>query len=182
MTLKTLHLWVCRSAMAVVAACGMSAHAQTVQAIHEYKLKAALVYNFVLFTDWPQNAPGESGPIQLCFGVDSAMRPALTELNDKQVKGRRIVARAIAEFDKARGCHLMFMDGTDRERWSLARSVLRSAPLLTISDDPEIGHSGAVIWLYVENNRIAFDIDMQAAREAHLTLSSKLLRLARTTQ
>ena len=177
-----LHRWVYRIAMATAAAYGVPVHAQAVQAVHEYKLKAALVYNFALFTDWPQNVAGEGGPLQLCFGADSAMRPALTELNDKQVKGRRIVARAITDFDKARTCHLMFMDGTDRERWSLARSVLRSAPLLTISDDPEIGRTGAVISLYLENNRIAFDIDLQAVRDAHLTLSSKLLRLARKTQ
>lgn len=179
MNLAIMHRRICAGLLAAAAAYGMSAHAQTV---HEYRLKAALVYNFALFTEWPQNTAGEGGPIHLCFGTDSMLRLALQELNDKQVKGRRIVARAVADFEAARTCHLMFLDGTDRERWSAARGALRGAPVLTISDDPEIGRSGAIITLYLENNRITFDVNMQAASNARLTLSSKLLRLARATQ
>lgn len=179
MNLAIMHRRICAGLLVASAAYGMSVHAQPV---HEYRLKAALVYNFAVFTEWPQNIAGEGGPIQLCFGADSMLRPALQELNDKQVKGRRIVARAIVDFEAARACHLMFLDGTDRERWNAARSALRNAPVLTISDDPEIGRSGAIIALYLENNRITFDVNMQAASNARLTLSSKLLRLARATQ
>jgi hypothetical protein len=171
--------WMWRTALAVVAATGVPAHAEP---IPEYTLKAAFVYNFALFTDWPQSASGEAGPLQLCFSADSVLRPALSDLNDRLVKGRRIIARAVTNFDAIRHCHLLFLDGGDRVRWSAARNGLRSAPVLTISDDPEIIRTGALIALYFDNDRIAFDINMPAVREAQLTLSSKLLRLARAMQ
>lgn len=171
--------WMWRTALAVFATTGVAAQAEPVP---EYTLKAAFVYNFALFTDWPQPASGETGSLQLCFSADSALRPALTDLNDRLVKGRRIIARALTNFDTVRHCHLLFLEGGDRVRWSAARNGLRSAPVLTISDDPEIIRTGALIALYFDNDRIAFDVNMPAVREARLTLSSKLLRLARAMQ
>lgn len=179
---------VCRSAFVLIAAIGLPCEAQTIPssgqargAIPEYKLKAAFVYNFVLFTDWPAMHASDSAPLNVCVNADSALRPALGEFNDKTVKGRRMQIRGWTDADSMRQCHVLILDSIDRERWGQIRKHLTGAPVLTVADDAEIGRNGAVITLYLENNRIAFDIDMSAARAARLTLSSKLLRLARVT-
>jgi phosphohistidine swiveling domain-containing protein len=192
MDIASVRRFVCRSALALTAAAGLPSVAQTaqsaahplpVQAVPEYKLKAAFVYNFVLFTDWPAANANEAAPINVCVNTDSVLRPALGEFNDKTVKGRRMQIRAWtdANADSMRQCHVLVLDSTDREHWAQLRKNLAGAAVLTVSDDADIGRNGAVITLYLENNRIAFDIDMNAARQARLTLSSKLLRLARTT-
>lgn len=176
----------CRFALALTAVSGLPRAAQTappVPVVPEYKLKAAFVYNFVLFTDWP--APGgkadDGGPLNVCVNADSALRPALGEFQDKTVKGRRLQVRPWAVADSLQQCHVLVLDSMDREHWSQIRKNLAGAAVLTVADDTEIGRRGAVITLYLENNRVAFDVDMNAARAARLTLSSKLLRLARIT-
>ncbi|WP_192805071.1 YfiR family protein [Noviherbaspirillum aerium] len=150
--------------------------------VPEFELKAAFVYNFALFTDWPAETPFEAGMLNLCVHPYSAMRPALSSLNDRMIKGRKIAVRQLALPDGIRGCHLFFADAADRERWPQIRKALGNAPVLTISDDMEIGHDGSIVSLSSEGSRIVFDIDLRAARNARLVLSSKLLRLARSVQ
>lgn len=156
--------------------------AQTMAAVAEDRLKAAFVYNFILFTDWPADALGEGAPLNLCVNADSALRPALADLGGKLVKGRRILVQPFAVPGAVRNCQVVFLDSLDRDHWPRISKNLGSASVLTISDDDDIGHSGAVIALDLVDNRIAFDIDLKSARQARLVLSSKLLRLARTVQ
>lgn len=164
--------------VAVAAQCWPLA-AQVSPAVPEYKLKAAFVYNFALFTDWPETTLGRGSAINLCFNPDSAIRPALLEIGGRSIKGRQIAVRWLSGQDSAHNCHIVFLDSLDRDRWPQIKKGLGGASVLTVSDDPEIGRDGAVIMLFLENKRMAFDIDMNAARQAGLTLSSKLLRLAR---
>lgn len=150
------------------------------QQVPEYDLKAAFVYNFALFTEWPANTSFESGSLNVCINPSSAMREPLTRLNMRMVKGRKIVIRPVTAIDSLRACHVLFVDAGDRERWPQIRKAVANASVLTVADDTDIGHDGSVISLAMEGNRIVFDIDTRAAASAKLVLSSKLLRLART--
>ncbi len=180
MSLTVLRRYVWGFAVAALAVHGASSHAQTAQPVSEFKLKAAFVYNFALFTDWPSIALPPRAPLQLCFNANSSLRFALMELNTKLVRGRRIMTRALTdEIGEVGTCHILFLDSVDRERWPQIRKAAMDASVLTVSDDSGLVGGGAIIALYVENNRIAFDIDLDAAWEAQLTISSKLLRLAR---
>jgi hypothetical protein len=152
------------------------------QPVPEYELKAAFVYNFALFTDWPADTFFEGGILNICINPSSAMRQPLSGLGDRTVKGKRIAVLPLATLDKLRACHVLFVDSGDRERWLQLRKSLGGASVLTISDDEDIGHAGSVIALGAEGKRMVFDIDLRAARDARLVLSSKLLRLARTVQ
>jgi len=167
-------------ALALAACAPAASQAQAPAAAPEYKLKAAFVYNFALFTDWPPG--GEGGALNICVNGEGGLRAALGEFQDRTIKGRRLQVRSWNDADAARQCHVLVLDPADRDRWTQVRKSLSGASVLTVADDADIGRSGAVITLFLENNRIAFDIDMTAARQARLTLSSKLLRLARTTQ
>lgn len=152
------------------------------QAVPEYELKAAFVYNFALFTEWPADVAFESGTLNICVTQGSALRRSFATLGDKAIRGRRVSVRDLSSPDTLRSCHVLFVDGNDRPQWMRIRKGLAGTSILTISDDEEIRQDGPVITLAMDNNRIVFDIDMRAARQARLVLSSKLLRLARTVQ
>ena len=152
------------------------------QPVPEYELKAAFVYNFALFTEWPSDTSHEGGTLNICINPASVLRQSLSNLGDKVVKGRRVSVRHLAALDALRACHVLFMDSSDRERWVQIKKGLGGASVLTISDDDEISQDGSIIALSMDNNRIVFDIDTRAAKQARLVLSSKLLRLARTVQ
>lgn len=148
--------------------------------VPENAMKAAFVFNFTVFTEWPQDALAGGAPISVCAGAGGPLFAALSQLHDKVVNGHRIAVRPAAP--PLRNCHVLVLERADRERWSELRRELAGAPVLTVSDDRVIGPDGAVIALSVDDQRIAFDVDMAAARGARLHLSSKLLRLARSAQ
>jgi hypothetical protein len=156
-----------------------SLHAQPVP---EYDLKAAFVYNFAVFTDWPSDTAYDGGTLNICVNPYSALRQPLVGLGDKLVKGRRVAIRSLTAQDNLRACHVVFVDSGDRDRWGQIKKGIGGTGVLTVADDEEIAHDGAVIALAMDNNRIVFDVDTRVARQAKLVLSSKLLRLARTVQ
>jgi hypothetical protein len=149
----------------------------TAQPVHEHDLKAAFVYNFALFTDWPADTIYEGGTLNICINPASALRPALNALRDKPIRGRRIALREPAP-GTVRACHVLFLEATDRRAWPQMREALAGATVLTVADDQEPGLEGSIIMLGFEGNRIVFSIDTRAAGAASLILSSKLLRLA----
>ena len=148
----------------------------------EYALKAAFVFNFAVFTQWPEPALPIGTPLQLCAYGGNTMLEALISLNDKLVNGHRVQLRQLDAGSGARNCHVLVLDARDRERWNSFRRELAGANVLTVADDRQIGANGAVLALMTDRSRIVFDADLEAARQAHLTLSSKLLRLARSAQ
>ena len=151
------------------------------EAVSENDLKAAFVFNFAVFTEWPQDALSSGAPLSLCASTASPLFAALSQLNDKLVNGHRIRVRASGA--TARSCHVLVLERADRERWTqLRRDLGAPANVLTVADEAGTVAEGAVISMSVEGKRIGFDIDMAAARAARLTLSSKLLRLARSVQ
>lgn len=170
-----------RAALACLLALALLAHARAqAEPVSEHALKAAFVFNFAVFTEWPQEALAGGAPISVCASASNALLPALQQLSDKVVNGHRISVRAHAR--PVRGCHVLVLDRADREHWPQLKRDLAGAHVLTVADDQDIGADGAVIVLNMDEQRIAFDIDIAAARSARLTLSSKLLRLARSVQ
>ena len=148
--------------------------------VPEYAMKAAYIYNFAVFTQWPLDALPAGAPLSICANRDSPMYVTLGQLNDKLVHGHRLTIRASSP--PLRACHVLVLDRADRERWPEMRRELAGASVLTVSDDAGISEDGAIISLALENRRVLFDIGVAAARTAQLTLSSKLLRLARSTR
>ena len=149
--------------------------------VAEYQLKAAYIFNFAVFAEWPADALAAGDPLQLCAYAGNTLFDALQALADKTVNGHRLAVRALAS-DSTRGCHLLVLDRQDRERWPLLHRSLTFASVLTVADDRQIAAAGAMLSLFMEDNRVVFDADLGAVRSARLLLSSKLLRLARSVQ
>ncbi|WP_342116179.1 YfiR family protein [Pseudoduganella sp. OTU4001] len=161
------------------------AHAQLPSSADEAELKAAILFNFALFTEWPADTLPASAPLRLCVFQGNALLTALTGLQEKQVNGHRLSVRTLPAAPGAAqlaSCHLLVLDAQDRERWPLLKHDLSTSSVLTVADDRIIGSSGAMISFSIANRRVGFDVDMMPVKQARLTLSSKLLRLARSVQ
>jgi hypothetical protein len=149
--------------------------------VAEYRLKAAYIFNFAVFAEWPADTLAAGEPLQLCAYAGNTLLDALQGLADKAVNGHKLAVRALAS-DSTRGCHLLVLDRQDRERWPLLHRSLAFASVLTVADDRQIAAAGAMLSLFMEDQRIVFDADLGAVRTARLQISSKLLRLARSVQ
>ncbi len=153
------------------------------QPVEENAMKAAFVYNFISFTEWPTNAFRKDKTINLCVNAESSMATALSDLGGKKVNGIGLNLQLLDSLQKdLSNCHILYVDRFDRSDWQAVNSQLKDKSVLTISDDEVISEKGVMIALARSDSKIVFDIDMTAARRSRLTLSSKLLRLARTVR
>lgn len=143
------------------------------------QLKAALIYNLMLFTEWPAAAMAENAPLTLCLLKASPTALALAQLEQKSVAGHPLRVRQLNEGDSGLECKVIYLEKGEQARSLQIRKKLEGLSVLTISDRPDAIDEGAMIAIGEENNRLIFDINASAARQARLTISSKLLRLAR---
>jgi hypothetical protein len=146
----------------------------------EYRIKAAFLYNFIKFVEWPADRFADEGtPIILCvIGKD----PFGTTLEDtvagKIVKGRHIGIRRIDNVDDLDACHLLFVGSSERERlWQIVASS-HGANVLTVGDMDDFVEFGGIINLTKSADKIRFQINLAAAKKAQLKLDLKLLKLA----
>lgn len=106
------------------------ARAQLPAGADEAELKAAILYNFALFTEWPADTLPASAPLRLCVFQGNALLAALTGLQEKQVNGHRVSVRTLPASPggaQLAACHLLVLDARDRERWSCSRMTWRPA-------------------------------------------------------
>jgi hypothetical protein len=162
--------------LAAVLLCTATGRAQDVQ---ESSLKAAFIYSFAKFTDWPQDAPPPAATFAACVLGDNPIRDAL----DRVVKGRQLSGRAISvsqvKLDgKLRSCHLLYVTGVTPAQVAAIVAAVRGAPVLTISDVDDFAQEGGIAQMFVENGKMRFDLNLEVARRSGLQLSSKLLALA----
>lgn len=153
---------------------GQRAHAA--EAVPEYTMKAAYLYNFALLTTWPESASASGPDFNLCFYGQDEFGPALDKLNGKDVNGHKIRVLRLDRPEEARQCQLIFINEPNTSRLNRLTNVLSQAPVLTVADDKP-GQS-AMISLTPQNQRLTFTINASATKSAKLQLSSKLMRLA----
>jgi hypothetical protein len=144
------------------------------QAVTQPALRAAFLYNFVKFTEWTGDV--SSGPLTICVVDDTALENALTELVDgSSINGRPVL---LSRSVRLRACHLVYLGATDREHAASILEELQGASVLTVSDGYEFVRLGGIVGLVVEQGRMRFAINPDAAQRAGLRLSSRLLQLA----
>jgi hypothetical protein len=157
---------------ALVLAC-TSASAQDVTL--EYRVKAAYIYNFVRYVEFPPDTLGDA-PINICVAGRNPFGSLLDELvHGEEVAGRMLLVRILLEPEP--GCHVIFIP-----RGAAMPSYMRAVgttPVLTIGETPEFTLAGGIITFVQEGPNVRFEINQEAAAKARLQLSSRLLRLAR---
>jgi hypothetical protein len=162
--------------LSLLAALPLGLRAQTSDAVPEYTMKAAYLYNFALLTTWPVAAGAMDHDFNLCFYGQDEFGPALDKLNGKDVNGQKVRVLHLDHPEQALQCQLIFINEPNASRLNRLTSVLGNAPVLTVGDD-RLGQS-VMISLTPQNQRLTFTINASAAKSAKLQMSSKLMRLA----
>jgi YfiR/HmsC-like len=144
--------------------------------LSEYRLKAAFLYNFIAYTDWP-TATGNT--LTLCVHGSDPFGKEIDGLQGKVAGGRTISVQRRAAGDPLKGCQVLFFSASIID--SLPRLVdsLHGQAVLTVADSSGAMHQGAILNMNVAQGKVTFEANLMAARSVGLGLSSKLLRLAK---
>jgi len=152
------------------------------QTSNEYQVKAAFLYNFAKFIDWPAEAFNASNA-PLIIGVigNDPFGVALDQaINGKTVNGRPLVVRRLKWGQDLRACQILFISSSERKRLPQIIQSLRGASVLTVGDMAEFTQQGGIINFILEASRVRFEINSRASDQARIRISSKLLALAKT--
>jgi hypothetical protein len=146
----------------------------------EASVKAAFVYNFAKFIEWPASAAAERGSeVRICTaGLDAELASSVAALEGKSVQARTVSVKRDVKVAELDACRLLVLGTTAQ---ALAESVRGKAGLLTISDVKGFAASGGIIELFVDAGKMRFEINTRAAEHAGLRISSQLLKLAKVT-
>jgi hypothetical protein len=161
----------------LLAGISASGWAQTVAAP---ALKAAFLYNFAKFTEWPADALGPGSPLGMCT-TDGAVFDELVKITaGRSIGNHQVAVRHVAADDPSlRACHVLYAPDLDAKSTAQLLDALKSVPVLTVGDGDAFVTLGGVAGLFVENGQMRFAIGVDSARRARLELSSKLLSLAK---
>lgn len=141
-------------------------------------LKAAFVYNFAKFTEWPADSLAASAPIVICVFGDAGVADRLVELTAGQAIGAHPMVVRQPRVDGAlEDCKVVYVSGLDGKRLSTLVAALSRSTVLTIGDADGFAQRGGIVGLFVDAGRIRFMINLDSARRSRLQLSSKLLTL-----
>lgn len=152
------------------------------QSASEYELKAAFLYKFAGFVNWPEPLQSAS-PVRLCVVGDDPFGPALDRIVSGQtVAGRPIAVERFAVAQRGIPCHVAYLAGSRIQTTRDALAALKGQPVLAVTDESRAPADKGIIHFLVRQNRLRFEIDDLQAAENHLTLSSKLLSLATTVK
>lgn len=150
----------------------------------EDKVKAAFVYNFAKFVEWPENAfPAKDSPLILCVIGKDNVGAALQVLEKKEVQGRQLrlnVITDLTQYLQSNSCHILFIANSESSHQQELLQDLGDAPTLTVADNAEFIKQGGMISLYVESQRVQFAVNQTATHNTGLKLSARMLQLART--
>jgi hypothetical protein len=153
---------------------------------HEYPLKAVFLLNFAQFTDWPTNV-FEHADAPLIIGV-LGNDPFGTLLDDavrgETANGRKFVVQRYRHVADVQNCQILFISQSETPQLGTIMAALKGKPVLTVSEIDGSAYRGACVRFITENNKIRLRINTTSLKNAGLTMSSQLLRLAEivTTQ
>jgi hypothetical protein len=164
----------------------LSPAARSQEAVPVEQLKAAFLYNFVRFVEWPTNATTESMPITIGIMAgekDKFATDLATLLKDKKAHNRALIVKRISAPAEAAACEVVFMVDGESRRIAQVAEATRKKPVLLVGEGDDFLENGGMINILQDERqkRLLFDINPQAAEECSLTVSSHLLRLARKT-
>jgi YfiR/HmsC-like len=150
------------------------------QAANEYRIKAAFLYNFAKFVEWPVQAfKNPSDPIVIGVLGKDPFGDALAEaVAGKTLGGRAFQVREIADAQQAAGCQIVFVSASERKRLGPLFTRIGNAAVLTVGETDNFAAEGGVINFKIDAGSVRLQINIEAARRQQLRISAKLLSLA----
>ena len=150
----------------------------------EYRVKAALLFNFIKYTTWPKSAFDKaSDPIKvLVVGVDPFGDVLEKTFEGKTLHGRSIAIERSKELPKELKAHLVFAGELDATNLPKLIAATREKPVLLVGDRPDFAAQGAYLNFYEEGGKVRFEVNLSRKSDTKLELSAELLKLARVVE
>ncbi|HEY6467253.1 MAG TPA: YfiR family protein [Candidatus Acidoferrales bacterium] len=146
----------------------------------EYLIKAGFTYNFAKLIDWPSSAFAQpDSPIVIgVLGVDPFNGTLDQVLKGKEANGRAFEVRHLKWGADLKGCNILFVSDSETAHLDELFHNIKGSPVLTIGETAGFAQRGGIINFVVEDNRVRFEINADAAKQANINISSRLLSLA----
>jgi hypothetical protein len=172
------------AALMLLSATGSRAEVPDAPRSPEYVIKAAYLYNFAMFVEWPQDAfANADAPLVIgILGADPFGGALERIVEGKRINKRRIVIQRVQSAQEARRCQILFVSVGDDTRVAELTGRLEGASVLLVGESDDMIGRGGSISFNVRDNKVGYDVNLDAARRARLTISSKLLNLARAVR
>ena len=147
----------------------------------EYEVKAAFLYNFARYVDWPaDHFPAAGGPfVVTVLGEDPFGEALDATLRGRTIRERPLVVRRVARVDDIGDSQILFIGSSETDDLPRILHKLADAPILTVGETARFAERGGMISFRKERDRVGFDINLASAERARLKVSSQLLKLAR---
>ena len=151
-----------RTSLVLLAMCALPCAAR---AVEEAELKAAIVYNILMYVTWPpETLPPGGGPVRLCVSASNATSAAIRALQGRDMGGMPL---EVAEFSPAtapaatRQCHAVFVDASDRVKSAAPLIAQRTQGALVLSDDPDAPTDTTAVVLLRTGSKVSFEVNLQ---------------------
>jgi hypothetical protein len=153
----------------------------------EYLVKAGFIYNFAKFVEWPSTAFAEpDSPIVIgVLGTDPFGDIINRVVEGKKIGSRGFVVRRfkwskeLKDLKEFKECRILFVSSSEKLHFEEIVEAVKGLPILTVGETPGFAERGGMIRLMLEDNRVRFEVNVAAARDGNLNISSRLLTLAR---
>jgi hypothetical protein len=180
-TLATIRFFVALP-LSFFASLASSLAAQPPPQASEYELKAAFLLNFTKFVIWPSAAFVDgASPLAICILGDDPFDSVLDQLvAGEEVNGRKLLVRRIQQPPMPKTCHVLFFTSSQKDVPSVIAAS--GSGVLTVGETDAFLREGGIIAFVVDSRRVRFDINLRAASNASLTLSARLLSVARSVR
>lgn len=160
----------------LLVAFGLGLSATLASAADEATLKAAYIYNFTKFIQWPDE---ERPNLRLCAMGTDGNGKSLSALIGKPVRNMQVVVRHAVTLQEIPQCDLVFVAAGYSPSLERVRQVVNGYPIVIVAESDDVLPNGALLALILRSENIVFEVDLTAARQLGLQISAKLLQLAR---
>jgi len=150
----------------------------------EYRVKLAFLYNFAQFIQWPPEAFSDpAAPLTICVaGQNPFQGESEQELRGRTVGGHPIAIKRLRLNDDPRTCHMIFVRASEKKPAEKLIAAVRGTSTLTVGETQGFAELGGDINLTLSQNKLRFEINLDAAQQTRLKISSKLLALAKVVR
>jgi hypothetical protein len=148
-------------------------------------IKAGFIYNFAKLVEWPGYAWGPQGtPIVIAvLGNDAFADVVDNVVNGKRIDGKPFVVKRLKAKDlKDCGCQILFIASQESGRADEIIQMMKNSSVLTIAETGGFAKRGGIINFALHDSKVRFEVNVDAAKQAGLNISSRLLSLARIVQ
>jgi len=151
------------------------------QTVSEYQVKAAYLYNFAKFVEWPaRDFPSPTAPVRFCVLNDQAFELKLNQIvKGKAIAGRPANVISVQNGEQSRSCHILFINSSQDRDAQHILEVLRDTSVLTVGETKGFIEEGGIINFVLQDDSVQFQVNHKVAKQVGLSISSRLLAVAK---